>query len=96
MSDDITGSTKALLQQHFASIQAQIVVCKAPLEQARAARDDFVALNVRTFEERERLDKAVSALQSDTALTDLERALSATARALGGYSMSDSSVTEVV
>ena len=89
VKESIITDTKALLQQHFNSIQAKLAEYKAPLEQARAARDEFVALNVRTFEERERLDTAIAVLQSDPVLSELEQALSATAKALGGIRMTD-------
>lgn len=83
----IVTDVMAQLQSTFSVLQAHREELIAPLEAARAERDDFYRLNIRLFEKATELDNKVKVLQSDPQLNEVEQAISATAKALGGLRM---------
>lgn len=83
-----TEETKKLLQDNLAALQAERAVHIEPLDAARAARDGFLEANAALFEQERALAREVKRLQADPRLTELDKSISATAQALGGFRMS--------
>lgn len=84
---NIVASVMEQLRATFDALQAHRAELVAPLEAARAERDDYYRLNIRLFEKGFELDNKVMVLQSDPQLNEVEQAISATAKALGGLRM---------
>lgn len=80
---------KADLRVTLGKLQEQHASHIAPLEAARAARDKFMRDNAKIFDKERELAQKVLTLQADPILTELEKAISDTARALGDKRMSD-------
>lgn len=83
----IVADVMTQLRSTFDALQAHRTDLIAPLEAARAERDTYYQLNIRVFEKATELDNKVAVLQSDPQLNEVEQAISATAKALGGLRM---------